>query len=94
MNKKQGKTIVGIGWYKREEWELLLSNSIDRENMHNNFDEWEIDTNKRFQELIIAGINVKKIAISVPFLLTWCKENKLPVNGSSKAKYIVFRTQQ
>jgi hypothetical protein len=94
MDKRQGKTIVGIGWYKKDEWDLLLTNSDDRKNMHDNFDDWEEDTNKRFQELLIAGINVKKIPISVYDLLTWCKENKLKVNRSSKAKYIAFRTKQ
>jgi hypothetical protein len=94
MDKGHGKTIVGIGWYKKEEWDLLLSNSDDRKNMHDNFNDWEKDTNKRFQELLISGINVKKIPISVYGLLAWCKENKLKVNGSTKAKYIAFRTQQ
>jgi hypothetical protein len=94
MDKGQSKTIVGIGWYKKEEWDLLLTNSDDRNNMHHNFDDWEKDTNKRFQELLIAGINVKKIQISVYELIAWCKENKFKVNGLSKAKYIAFRTHQ
>jgi len=94
MDKGQEKTIVGIGWYKKEDWDLLLINSDDRQNMHDNFDDWEKDTNKRFQELLIAGINVKKIQISVYELIAWCKENKLKINGSSKAKYIAFRTHQ
>ena len=34
------KTILGIGWYKEDQWDLLLKHAVDKEDLEPTYAEW------------------------------------------------------
>jgi hypothetical protein len=34
------ETAVGVGYYKREQWNFLLESASDRENLEGTYEEW------------------------------------------------------
>jgi hypothetical protein len=46
MKKKNDKTVFSIGYYRREQWPMLLGSSDDRHALEDTFDEWMLSFEK------------------------------------------------
>ncbi|MGO9275615.1 MAG: hypothetical protein ACLQOO_36155 [Terriglobia bacterium] len=88
--KQQG--IVGVGWYRPEQWQRLLEISSDRDQLEDTHEEWLENATRVFNRLKRLGGPVVKMDIDVEDMLAWCAKNGLAVNGESRAKYIVEKT--
>ena len=79
--------VIGIAWWRREQWDRLLEISEDAEGQYDSYDEWEADAEKNLAGGA-NGIAGEKVDIDVEELLAWCNENGLTVNGQSRAQYV------
>jgi len=88
--KQQG--IVGVGWYRPEQWERLLEIVSDRDQLESTHEEWLENASRVFNFLKREGLPVVKMDINVEDLLAWCAKQGLAVNGDSRAKYVMEKT--
>ncbi len=90
--REEQQGIVGVGWYRSEQWERLLEISSDRDQLEDTHEEWLKNASRVFDRLKREGLPVVKMDIDVEDLLAWCSKNGLAVNGESRAKYVVEKT--
>jgi hypothetical protein len=57
---KTRKPVIGIGWYKKEQWSLLRENSEDVDELENTYYEWLAIANDTIRKFSDSGYRVEK----------------------------------
>jgi hypothetical protein len=95
MKKKKSKNpILGVGWYKKEQWSLLREKSKDVEELEDTFYEWEANANDIIKKLSNSPYRIEKIEIDVEELIEWCIKEKYALNGESRSTFISLKTRE
>ena len=86
---KERPIVVGVGWYRADQWQRLLEVSEDRTQMENTHAEWLGIAERTLREdLPKAGLAPRKVDVDVEELLAWCHARNRPVNGEARAEFI------
>jgi hypothetical protein len=86
--------ILGIAWYRREEWSHLLEIAADRDELEDTYEEWLHIAEMRLHEMTEAGINAMRVYINVDELQDWCVGHGRPVDGSARAVFTAEKLRQ
>lgn len=86
--------IVGIGFYRREDWERLLASASDRKNLEDTYDEWLKNFHKLVKNLRAIGIKPKKVCFTLDELLDYCKKKGLKNNSKTRSEFFCELTGQ
>jgi hypothetical protein len=92
--RKSKKPILGVGWYKKEQWPLLREKSEDVEELENTYYEWVANANDTINKLSNSQYHFEKIEIDVEELIEWCIKEKCALNGESRARFISLKTKE
>lgn len=84
----QIKHVLGIAWYRKEQWNRLLEVSADREELEDNYDDWLRTAEGTLKKLKRAGTEIVKVDIDVNKLVAWCVVTKRTLDGSARAEYV------
>jgi len=88
MKKPEKNSNVGIVWYTKREWEKMKQISIDSERLENSFQEWEEIALETLADIKATGLIGTKVFIKAEEFLLWCNIHSLPVNASSRSRYV------
>jgi hypothetical protein len=80
--------VVGIAWYRPEQWARLRALSTDPEALEDTFEEWVRLAEEKMEGLLQSGIMAKRISIDVEELNAWCIAQHLPMNGEARARFV------
>lgn len=94
MKKKDDKTVFGIGFYRKEQWPLLLETAEDRTDLEDTFEEWEKNLKKSLKNMRAAGMEPLKVDLDMQEFLSWCKTNSRKMNGESRVEFIAELLRQ
>jgi predicted metal-dependent phosphotriesterase family hydrolase len=87
-SRNKSQIIVGIGYYKREEWERFLASAEDREELEDTYDEWVVDFHKTISNAKKAGVRLKKVTINLDDLMDYCIKKKRKNNSETRSHFI------
>jgi hypothetical protein len=94
MKHRTAATAIGLGWYRREDWNRLLEMFPDRDQLHDTYDEWLKDVRKGEKVVKRQGNITKRIIVDPDELAAWCAlHGKEPV-ASARAEYICEKMGQ
>lgn len=90
MNQSDRKSaqIIGVAWYRPEQWKRLREISSDVDELEETYDEWLQAASMNFEEVEKLGVYLQKVDIDVNELLMWCGIRGLPVNGESRSRFV------
>ena len=97
MKKKQKKRtemVFGVGWYRAEQWPLLLAVSVDRDELEPTYAEWLDVAESSLASLRMAGLDPVKIDVDVEEMIAWCSEKAKPLNANARVQFITAKTKQ
>ncbi len=80
--------VVGIGFYKREQWQQLLDTAADADILEKTYDEWMDVLDSSLEKIPAYGIEPELVEVDVDELLAFCKERDLRNNAETRAKFI------
>jgi hypothetical protein len=80
--------VVGLAWFDRKQWKRLTEAVEDRSELEKTYEQWEQGALDAVRKIERQGQKVEKVHVEVESLVSWCKENGLPVNGTSRAEYV------
>jgi hypothetical protein len=86
-------TVVGVAWYRAEQWQRLREISADRKELEDSYQEWVRNVERAIKELNRNGIQSVKVAVEVEELLKWCQSRNKPVNGEARADFVSEKLQ-
>ena len=78
---------IGVAWYRREQWSLLLSLIPDPKSFPNTYDEWSARASETLRQLDKEGVAAQKVDVEVTALIRWAESLGRVPNGDARAEY-------
>lgn len=91
---KEEGVVVGVAWYRREQWPRLLEISEDREKLEESYDEWLESAVKGLGTFASQGLKAIRVDVDTEELLAWCARRNLPVDGKARAEFTTEKVQK
>ncbi|MEI7729030.1 MAG: hypothetical protein WCO56_05645 [Verrucomicrobiota bacterium] len=88
--RKNNRMVVGIAWYRPEQWTLMLSLIPNPEVFPNTYTEWLGRASNTLRVLSKQGFTVQKVDIDVKALLAWASELGRIPDGAARAEYAQY----
>ena len=87
---RDSKTLImGVSWYRPEQWERLREISEDKATFDTSYEESLVEWEKKIQDLEAQGMRPIKVEVDVEELLTWCTTQGLPVTPETRTKFMM-----
>jgi hypothetical protein len=85
------EVVLGIAWFRADQWDLLRSLSADPDVLEPTHGEWEKLARRTIQDVARQGILARKVDVDVERLEAWCKAQQRPLDASARAAYAAER---
>ncbi len=86
-------SLIGIAWYRPEQWSRLLNIAADRESLEDTYEEWLADATRVAFDLAQRGFAVRPVEVDVVELARWCKQQGCPLNGEARARFVTEKLE-
>ena len=81
------EVVLGVAWFRPDQWELLRSVSVDADVLETTHAEWEKLARRTIRDLAQQGILARRVDVEVERLQAWCAEKQRPLDASARAAY-------
>ena len=88
------EVVLGIAWFRQDQWELLRSLSADADVLEPTHAEWEKLARRTIKDLGRQGILARKVDVDVPLLQAWCVAQHRPLDAAARAAYATTRLRE
>lgn len=85
------KVVVGVAWFRADQWPLLRSLSVDVDILEQTHVEWEIFAERTMKDMAREGLLARKVDVDVNELRAWCIAKQRPLDASARAAFAVER---
>ena len=82
---------IGIGKYRKRDYQEILRLSEDRESMDQTWSEWKANKNRALKNFQKMGLKVLDVVILPIELVTYCRVNGMRINGESRSKFVSYK---
>ena len=93
-NESQNRILVGVAWYRPEQWQRIRDISVDAVDMHDSYEEWLRSAEQNIKEISISGLDLEKVDVNSEQLILWCNIRGLEVNGQARSQYVSERLRE
>ena len=80
--------ILGIAWYRPEQYGLLRALAADADSMACTYEEWLAGATKMMSDLRARGIVARRVDVEVRELAPWCEQRGRPLDGAARSTYV------
>ena len=88
------QTVMGVAWYRRDQWNRLLEIYSDHLELEDTYDEWKTVAEENLGNLAKHGYKFRKVEIDVEELLTWCNSQNRNVDGDARTEFTVVKLRE
>src|SRR4029434_3004710 len=81
--------LMGVNWYRPEQWDRLREISEDKENFAMTYEESLVESAQKIRQLEAQGYRPIKVEVDVEALLTWCTTQGLAVTPETRTKFMM-----
>ncbi len=86
--------VVGVCWYRQDQYERFLESAKDREALEGTWAEWQITAERIIRQYRSMGLDVRKVEIDLDDLLAYCMVEGKPNTAETRAAYVVELMQR
>jgi hypothetical protein len=80
--------LIGIGFYRKDQWPLLLETADDADMMIEIYDEWLTGIERLIENMKTEGIEPVKVEIDVYELLAYCRQFNFKNDGGTRSQFV------
>ncbi len=80
--------VVGIAFYKREQWQRLRDTAVDSDILETAYDSWLDVLDSSVERIRAHGLEPELIEVDIEELLAFCKAGGLANTAGTRAKFI------
>ena len=92
--KNRGRLeVLGVGWYRRDQWALLKAHSVDAATLEDSYDEWLAYAERTTGEMQEKSIEFRRVDIDVEEMIRWCKTEDRALGGQARGRFIALKTR-
>jgi len=89
--KSNSNKVIGIAWYKKEQWFILRQVIENPNDIENTYEEWLNNAINLKKTLIDSGLTVEEVEIDIQDVISWCKKDNKTINSKNITEYVVFK---
>lgn len=86
--------VVGVAWYRADQWQRLRSLAADAHALHDTYAEWEAAALKRLADFRARGMLVRPVPVDIDELAQWCRERHQAMDGKARSQFVAEKVQQ
>lgn len=86
--------VMGVTWYRPEQWERLQEISEDKESFDMTYEESLVDSENKVKQLEAQGIRPVKVEVDVEEMLTRCSTQGLSVTPETGTKFMMTKLRE
>ncbi len=79
---------IGIGFYRRDQWQLLRETAVDAHLLEESYDDWIEVLDSAVTKISARGLEPRLIEVDLNDLLAYCEHHGLPNNAEARARFI------
>lgn len=79
---------LNIAYYKKEDWDKFLDMVDDRENLHDNWEEWHKTFLKTKKDLEAEGLFLKVVEVDLEELRIYCHMRSIKIDGNARSRFV------
>lgn len=79
--------VVGMAWYRREDYGRLREVMVDRERLATTYNAWLASAEQVANEVERSGVVVERVVISPDEFTEWCAARGLPCDGAARGRF-------
>lgn len=80
--------VLGMAWYREEDYPTILQISDDRANMDDTYQTWLANAMRAKANMQQQGAIVKNVLVRPDELTQWCHTHGKPINGQARAEFV------
>ncbi|MBI5099666.1 MAG: hypothetical protein HZB30_10560 [Nitrospirae bacterium] len=80
--------LIGIGFYQKDQWPLLLETADDIDMMEKVYEKWLKGITRLISNMRAEGIEPVTVNIDIYELLAYCSENNLKNIGETRSQFV------
>lgn len=80
---------INLPYYRKQDWERLLSVSDDRESMHDTWNAWHKVYQKLKKQMIARGFEVREVVVDIDELVEYCKSRGIKNDSHARSQFVV-----
>jgi hypothetical protein len=80
-------SVVGIAWYKKEDFDTLLSLFTDSKKLGSTYEEWLKDAESLVDKLRRNGHAFQKVYIDPYTFPAWCAANGMNIDAKARVRF-------
>ena len=84
----KGISVVGVSWYRLEQYLQLRAMYVDGDTLPATYQEWLTEARKVYDVLLAEGFRLEKVLIDPVEFPAWCRRKGLPMNGPTRSRYV------
>ena len=86
--------IIGMGWYRPEDWERLLQVISDRDQLHDTYAEWLAEAEQAERGIMAIGHRVKRVFVDPDELAGWCLFRGRAPDAKARAEFVTDKLER
>ena len=86
--------VMGVSWYRPEQWERLREISEDKEHFAMTYEASLLDSENKIKQLEAQGYRPVKVEVDVEEMLTWCSTQGLSVTPETRTKFTMTKLRE
>ncbi len=79
---------IGIGFYRREQWQLLRETAVDAHLLAESYDDWIEVLDSAVTKISERGLEPRLIEVDLNDLLAYCRHHGVQNNAEARSKFI------
>jgi hypothetical protein len=87
MNDSNPNLVVGVAWYRPDQYALLRALATDAACMAATYDKWLAGVTKTMADLKKQGVAARRVDVDVKELVAWCQEEGRELDGAARATF-------
>ncbi len=88
---RKSTSIVGIAWYRPEQWVALKQFSEDRDSMDSTYEIWKRGAQRAMRKLRSQGQQVVPVDFDLEEFKAWCSANRKRPIAASRSAFTVIK---
>ena len=86
--------VMGVSWYRPEQWELLKEIVEDKENFDKTYEQSCMESEKKIRQLEAQGLRPVKVEADVEEMIAWCSDQGLSVTPENRTKFMMTKLKE
>lgn len=85
--------VISISEYRQEDYQRIRELSVDRDEMHETWKEWEAGKKKGVKKFKKMGVRLVDVLVLPDELEKYCQERNVPIDGKARSQFVERRVR-